>query len=67
MWFPLMIKYFDESPFARNKAVSGEEALIAHCARRQELELHICKEVFPEKVTVLKSKSYEDREFVGRF
>ena len=64
---PLMLKYFDESPFAKNKAVSGEEELTAHFAHGQELELHIAKEVFTDKVTVLKSKSYEYSEVVGRF
>lgn len=60
MWFPLMMRYFDESPFAKANGVSGEEELLKHFAHRQELELRICREIFPGKVTVLKSKSYSD-------
>ena len=62
MWFPLMMKYFDESPYAKNRGVSGEEELYNHFSHRQELELRICRELFADKVTVLKSKSYLDNE-----
>ncbi len=59
MWFPLMLGYFNESPYAKNKGVSGEEALLKHFLHRQELELRICKEVFTDRYKVLKSKKYE--------
>ncbi len=58
MWFPLMLGYFDNSPYAKGKGLSGEEALLAHLAHRQNLELRICEEVFAGKYTVLKSKNY---------
>lgn len=60
MWFPLMMNYFNESPYAIKNGVSGEEELYKHFSHRQELELRICKEIFPDKVTVLKSKAYGD-------
>ena len=62
MWFPLMIRYFNESPYAQSRGVSGEEELYKHFLHRQELELRICREFFPNKVTVLKSKAYTDNE-----
>ena len=62
MWYPLMLKYFDESPFARKNGLSGGEDMLMHFANRQELELKICKEVFPDRHTILKSKSYGDEE-----
>ena len=62
MWFPLMMKFFDESPYAKSRGVSGEEELYKHFSRRQELELRICKELFPDKVKVLGSKAYSDNE-----
>ena len=58
MWFPLMMGYFDNSPYAREKGVTGYESLIKHFAHRQELELRICKEVFDGRYAVLKSKEY---------
>ncbi len=60
LWFPMMLRYFDESPYARKNGVSGEAAMLSHFKHRQELEMSICKEVFPERYTVLKSKKYKD-------
>ncbi len=60
MWFPLMLGYFDESPYAKIKGVSGADELLKHFAHRQELELRICGEIFPDKVKVLESKAYSD-------
>ena len=62
MWFPLMMRYFDESPYAKINGISGAEELLKHFSHRQELELRICREFFPDKVTVLKSKAYSDKE-----
>lgn len=59
LWFPLMINYFDESPYAKRYGVSGEDALIKHLQHRQELELRICQGVFGDRSTVLISKNYE--------
>ena len=60
MWFPLMIGYFNESPYAVKNGLSGEDALFAHFKHRQELELRILEEVFAGKYAVLKSKEYEE-------
>lgn len=58
MWFPVMLDYFDNSPYAKANGLSGEEGLLKHLQHRQALELRICREVFPGKVTVLRSKEY---------
>ena len=58
MWFPLMMRYFDNSPYAREKKLSGPKALLDHFRHRQELELRICREVFEGKYLELKSKEY---------
>jgi hypothetical protein len=64
MWFPLMLGYFNESPFAKKYGLSGEEAMLSHFKHRQELELSICKEVFPGRYTILKSKEYKDEDLL---
>lgn len=64
-WFPLMLRYFDESQYAKARGVKGEEALLEHFAHRQELELAICREIFPDKAVVLESKGYTDAELAG--
>ena len=54
MWFPLMLGYFDNSPYAKENGLSGTDALLAHFKHRQELELRICREVFDGHYTILK-------------
>lgn len=60
LWFPMMIGYFNDSPYAKQYGISGEEGLMAHLKHRQELELRLMKEVFPDNHTVLLSKKYGD-------
>lgn len=58
LWFPLMLGFFDNSPYAKEKGLKGEAAMLEHFRHRQELELKICKEVFDGKCLFLKSKDY---------
>ena len=58
LWFPMMMEYFNVSPYAAARGISGEEELYRHLKHRQELELRLCREVFPGKYTILKSKGY---------
>ena len=53
-----MLVFFDGSPYAKTNGLSGEEAMLLHFRHRQELELTICEEVFPDRYTILKSKKY---------
>lgn len=64
LWFPLMLGYFDESPYAKKNGLSGEEAMFSHFKHRQELEISICRQVFPDRYTVLKSKKYKDEDYL---
>ena len=59
LWFPLMIKYLEESPYGKKNALRGMDGLIAHLERRKALEHRIIKEVFPEHAVILKAKAYE--------
>ena len=63
LWFPLMMEYFDASPYARKYGLSGAVSLVNHLQHRQELELRICNEVFTDKYMVLKSKEYDIDNF----
>ncbi len=58
MWFPLMLGYFDNSPYAKEKGLSGTNDLLEHLLHRQELELRICDEVFDKHYKLLRSKDY---------
>ncbi len=59
IWFPLMLGFFDSSPYAKVNGVQGAEALTDHFRHRQELELRICEEVFPDRYTILPSKGFD--------
>ena len=58
----MMMQYFNECPYAKARGLEGEEALIRHFIHRQELEMRLCKEVFPDKYRVLKSKEYGEED-----
>ena len=62
LWFPLMLGFFNDSPYAKKYGVSGEEEMYKHFAHRQDLELRILREIFDGHYTVLESKNYESVE-----
>lgn len=64
LWFPLMMSYFKDCPYSKKMGLGSEEDLVQHFIHRQELELRICREVFPDKHTVLTSKKYTDEEIL---
>lgn len=64
LWFPMMLGFFDTCPYARSRGLKGEEDLIRHFMHRQDLELRICKEVFPDRSITLESKNYSERDLL---
>lgn len=62
MWFPLMLRYYNDSPYAKKNGLFGAENMLKHFHHRQGLELKICEEVFHGKYTILKSKGYKEAE-----
>ena len=59
VWFNMLMDYFIHSPYAVKRSLKTDEDLLAHLEHRQTLELRICRELFEEKLTVLRSKAYE--------
>lgn len=55
---------FDHCPSSVSRGLSGEKALLDHFAQRQELELRICREIFPDRYTILNSKEYRDEDLI---
>ena len=53
----MMLGFFDGCPYAVSRGLKGEEDLIRHFIHRQDLELRICKEVFPDRSVILESKN----------
>lgn len=66
LWFPMMLGFFNDCPFAKSRGLQGEEDLIRHFIHRQDLELRICSEVFPDRSIVIESKNYSERDILNR-
>ena len=58
LWFPLMIRYMEESPYGKESALKGLDGLLKHLERRRTLEHRIIEEIFEDKTIVVKSKNY---------
>lgn len=59
LWFPLMIRYLEESPCGKANALTGLEGLLVHLEHRKRLEHRIIDEIFGENAVVVKAKGYE--------
>jgi len=60
LWYPMMLGFFNDCPCSKARGLQGDDDLIDHFRHRQDLELQICKEIFPDKSIILKSKGHTD-------
>ena len=60
LWYPMMLGYFIDCPYSKARGLQGDDDLINHFRHRQDLELRICEEIFPERSIIFKSKNYTD-------
>lgn len=58
LWFPMMLRYLEESPCGKACALTGLEGLLAHLERRKALELRMINDIFRENAVVVKAKGY---------
>lgn len=64
LWFPLMLRYLEESPYGKMHGLCGLEGLLAHLEHRRKLERRIIEEIFQGKTAVLRAKDYQIAEDV---
>lgn len=62
LWYPLMLKYLQESPYGKVHGFEGFDDMIAHFERRVAIEERIIREVLKEDCTVLTAKEYRLEE-----
>ena len=62
LWYPLMLKYFQGSPYGKVHGFDGLDDMIVHFERRCTLEERIIREVLKDDCTVLKAKGYRLEE-----
>lgn len=52
LWFPMMVSYLENAPYARHHGLRGMDGLVTHLERRKALEKRILTEVFAEHASV---------------
>ena len=57
IWFNMLMEFFVNSLYAKKRSLNQYEDLLEHLRHRQALELRICREIFGDKVTVMKRAS----------
>ncbi len=58
LWFPMMLRYLEESPHGKVCGLSGLAGLLAHLEHRRNLERRIIDEIFREQTVMLRAKAY---------
>ncbi len=56
-WYPLVVKYYEESPYGKESGLTGLELILKQLKTRRQLELKIINEILGDKAIVIKSKS----------
>ena len=64
LWYPLMLRYLQESPYGKIHGFEGLDDMIAHFERRVAIEERIIREVLKEDCMVLKAKEYRMEEIL---
>lgn len=62
LWYPLMLKYLQESPYGKVHGFEGLDDMIAHLDRRVAIEERIINDILKEDCRVLKAKGYRLEE-----
>ena len=58
LWFPMMIRYVEESAYGKKYNLTGLEGLLRHLEKRKALEHRIIDEVFQKDTVIVKAKNY---------
>lgn len=66
LWFPMMVRYMEESPGGKAHDLKGQEGLLRHLEHRKTLEHRIIEEIFKENAFFVKAKSGETGQMIDR-
>ena len=56
LWFPLMVRYMEQSPCGKKHSLCGMDGLVRHFERRKKLEHRILHDIFKENAILVKEK-----------
>lgn len=58
MWYPLMLRYLNDTPYGKAHPFIGVEDMAKHFRRRMEMERKIIEKVIGEQAIILPAKEY---------
>ena len=64
MWYPLMLRYLNETPYGKMHPFTGVKDMAEHFHRRMEMELKVIEKVIGCQAIVVPAKEYEMKELV---
>ena len=64
MWYPLMLRYLNETPYGKMHPFEGVEDMAKHFRRRMEMELKVIEKVIGSQAIVVPAKEYELEDLV---
>ena len=59
MWYPLMLRYLNETPYGKKHPFEGVEDMAKHFRRRMEMELKVIEKVIGDQAIVVPAKEYK--------
>ena len=59
MWYPLMLRYLNETPYGKKHPFAGVEDMAAHFRRRMQMEMQIIEKVIGKQAIILPAKEYD--------
>ena len=66
MWFPLVMKYLNDSPYGKKCEFVGISDMVAHFKRRMGLEVRIINEIPGAHAIILPAKAYDIDEVANQ-
>lgn len=64
MWYPLMLRYLNDTPYGKKHPFEGVADMAAHFRRRMQMELLVIEKVLGEQAIILPAKEYDLGEVV---
>jgi len=64
MWYPLMLRYLNDTPYGKKHPFEGVADMAAHFKRRMQMELKVIEKVLGKQAVVLQAKEYEMEEIL---
>lgn len=64
MWYPLMLRYLNDTPYGKKHPFEGVVDMAAHFRRRMQMELKVIERVLDQQAIVLPAKEYQMEEVI---